>query len=150
MEFKAVVTGPEYNSFVDDLLKKFSSLELAEKVLQEISGDTLGFERVLERPAEAYFQLPSRGVSDNIGVIMNLTGVSRNGREPKQLHEAKTKLHAIVKEVVEQVSLIFDFQLSVQVFVTITLDGEAPIAPGSGIYSSVLESEAEMVTSTSE
>jgi hypothetical protein len=145
MKFKAVVVGPDDNIIVGDLMQKLGSLDFATEVLQKVADKKLGFGNPLDRPAEAYLQLPDRGMSKEIGVVMNLTGVSRDGREPKQFHEALQVLHDSTVSVIQEVMNRLEFTCGVQAWTTIMLDGPIPIDKDSGQYSSILESRAEWV-----
>ena len=61
-------------------------------------------------------------------------------------------LHALVKQTLFQVLRENTrwFDLEIQIFVVIMIDGDIETAPGSGRYSNTLESEPEWVSSSSE
>ncbi|MFA6601484.1 MAG: hypothetical protein WCT02_01295 [Candidatus Paceibacterota bacterium] len=119
-----------------------SSSEFAAEVLRAVVCDCLGVENVLQRPAEYYVQKADSGPSPKEGVMgveVRLSGASRNGRTAKQFH---TALKALLQTVSTTVRNALDSSQKCQVFVVIMLDGDIETAPGSGKYSSNLESEA--------
>ncbi len=140
MKFKAVLVG----NVPADLRNTISSVEFAKLLFNEIVGKVFGVPYPATRPAEYYMQQPDEGVSvhGSWGVIMNLTGVSRGNRPSKLFHEAIKRLHGPTAELVHKT---VGEGNQAQVFAAIMLDGDIETQPGSGQYSSVIESSAEWI-----
>lgn len=118
-----------------------SGTEFASEVLQEVIGEALGVKNVLNRPAEYYVQFADVGPAPKqgmMGIEVRLTGVSRNGRKAKQFHDALIALERIVEKMVMKT---LDRGKKCQIFCVIMIDGDVETSPGSGNYSSNLESE---------
>ncbi len=141
MKIKAACIGTPQG-----VAEALSGMAFAASVLHYVIGQNLGVTNVLDRPAEFYVQhadtgpAPKRGV---MGVEVRLTGATRDGRTPKQFHEALSGLLTIVKETVEEA---LPTGQQCQVFCVIMIDGQIETAPKSGKYSNALESEAVFVT----
>ncbi|MCL5794830.1 MAG: hypothetical protein M1338_00505 [Patescibacteria group bacterium] len=147
MKFKAVLSG--INTAINPaIVKAMSSSQLAKKLIELVSGKCLGAANPLFRPSEYYMQWPDMAVAaidGTMGVEMRLTGVSRDGREPKQFHEALRVLHEVTKDTLKQAMEESGCRESIQLFTAIMLDGEVPVDPKSGLYSNILEHPAEWI-----
>jgi len=140
MKTKAVVIGgPE------SLREAFSSHDFARAVLESVVEGILDVPHVLQRPAEYYVQeadrAPAISSTSIIGVEVRMTGISRNGRTAKQFHDALKKLEDIVENTVIA-TLPHATAPRCQVFCALMLDGDVETAPGSGVYSSIIEGKA--------
>ena len=144
MKVKAVVpvdsTGDQ-NSVPQRLMDAFGGGAFAKRVLVDVVGGCLGVENVLDRPAEYYVQRPDEMVAIEgkpLGVVVTISGASRDGRKAKQFHAALTKLYGIVKETIEALFAI-DEAADIQFFCVIQIDGQIELTPGSGTYGTQLE-----------
>ncbi len=137
MKLKAVIT----DSAPEALVEAFGGKDFALRFLTLIVGAHLDVLDPINRPAEYYVQEPDRTVcvGNKIGVELRFTGVSRNGRKAERFHKALAALVEIAKETIQS-ALGHDAQ-EVQLFCVLMLDGDVETSPGSGKYSSVLESE---------
>ena len=127
--------------------------QFAEEIIRKVMGGCLGAENPLERPAEYYVQFPDLTiqVKDGFyGVEFRLTGATRNDRTPAQFHKALKVEHEIVKTAVSDALKSLGAGVKVQMFVVIMLDGDIETKPGSGVYSNVIESDAEWVSAPEE
>jgi len=137
MKTKAAIIGG-----TDELRDAFSSSAFARIVIGAVIQDILGVKDALDRPAEYYVQKADQGpalVEGMSGVEIRITGISRNGRTPKQFHKALAKLEDITEGVVLGVGLD---GARCQIFCVLILDGDVEVRPDSGVYSSVLEGTA--------
>jgi len=141
MKLKAAITEGTPQEVVD----AFSSQEFAANFLQFVLPH-LGIKDALDRPAEFYVQRPDRTIAANrrCGVEVRLTGVSRGNRTAKMFHEALKTLDSLVKRTAYEA--LTAPEQSIQTFVVMMLDDEVETAPGSGIYSCVLEAEPSWQT----
>lgn len=142
MKIKAACIGTP-----DKVRVALSGTAFAGETLSRVIGGALGVENVLERPAEYYVQNADSGPAPQegfMGVEVRLSGATRDGRTAKQFHRAIAELDSIVSETVRAV---LEQGQRCQVFCVIMLDGEIETAPGSGIYSSNLESRPGWVSS---
>ncbi|MFA6018026.1 MAG: hypothetical protein WCT28_03265 [Patescibacteria group bacterium] len=148
MKIKAVV--PEDSTCLQDSVLRprcfvdaFGSEAFARRVLLEVVGECFGAERVLDRPSEYYVQRPDEmvviGNRQPLGVVVTISGVSRDGRRAKQFHAAMAKLCEIVKDTIEGALSVLDGAVDVQFFCLIQLDGQIELTPGSGTYGTQLE-----------
>ncbi|MBI2475327.1 hypothetical protein HYV69_02780 [Candidatus Uhrbacteria bacterium] len=124
-----------------------SSKRFAMSFLVDVVTEILGPQSAIERPAEFYVQWPDRTVytESGFGVELRLTGVSRYGRKASQFHKALAKLHDIAKNEIADALATSACGTRIQLYTVIMLDGDIETSPGSGVYSSVLEHEAEWV-----
>lgn len=140
MKIKAACIGTP-----KEVVDAFSSNPFVSTVLLRVVEKELGVMNVLSRPAEYYVQKADTGPAPKEGVMgveVRLSGVSRNGRTPKQFHNALSELVHIVKFTIEQ---IIDCDDKCQIFCVIMIDGEVEVKPNSGVYSFNLESMPEQV-----
>ncbi|MBI4812289.1 hypothetical protein HY798_02475 [Candidatus Falkowbacteria bacterium] len=143
VKLKAVVTeGTPARVF-----ETMRSIRFVKSFLVEVATEILEAKDALARPAEFYVQTPDRTVNteNGFGVELRLTGVSRNGRTPKQFHIALKRLHEIARA---EIAVALDDCIGgtkIQLFTVIMLDGDIETTPGSGVYSNVLEHPAEAV-----
>ena len=117
--------------------------------IEDIIKKQLGAKNPLERPAEYYVQEPDfiiQAVSCYYAVEFRLTGVTRNGRTPSQLHRALNAMHLLVKETIRIALVDSTSEERIQMFCVLMLDGDIETRPGSGEYSTVLESDAEWIS----
>ncbi|MEK7120695.1 MAG: hypothetical protein AAB840_01245 [Patescibacteria group bacterium] len=143
MKIKAACIGTP-----KEVAKSLSGSKFAEEVLSKVIGEALGVKYVLNRPAEYYVQKTDVGPSPQenmMGVEVRLTGVSRDGRTPRQFHQAMDTLIAIVNKTVSET---LPTHMRCQTFCVIMIDGEIETSPGNGSFSSNLESEAYWVDGT--
>ncbi len=140
VKLKAVIT----NNAPIELFQAFSSADFARSFLRCVAEENLGATNTMERPAEYYVQEPDRSIATgpNIGVELRLTGVSRNGRKASQFHGALHALVDIAEDIISDVLTELKGSEEVQLFCVLMLDGDIETEPGSGVYSSVLETEA--------
>lgn len=137
MKLKAVIT----ESAPQDLIKAFGGRLFAISFIGDIVTAIFHVRSPVGKPAEYYVQKPDLSIDTGYcGIIVNLTGVSRGRRKPKQFHDALKKLHEISKRRIET---LLDTNQTAQLFCTIMLDKEISIRPGE--YSNILESKAEWV-----
>ena len=144
MKVKAVVpvdsTGSD-DSVPKRLMDAFGGAAFARRVLTEVVGECLGVENVLDRPAEYYVQRPDEMVAIEgkpLGVVVTISGASRDGRKAKQFHTALTKLHGIVMDTIKSLFAL-DEAADVQFFCIVQLDGQIELTPRSGTYGTQLE-----------
>jgi hypothetical protein len=146
VKLKAVVTDGAPEPVVAAMGSKF----LAQRFLNEVVIDILAVEDARNRPAEFYVQFPDRSVftEDGFGVELRLTGVSRNGRKASQFHNALQQLHEIAMDAIAIALKKSETnpEMHIQLFTVLMLDGDIETSPGSGVYSSVLEHPAELVS----
>jgi len=119
------------------------SPDFAGRVLEGVCHDCLGATNVLGRPAEYYVQELDQTVrvGNDYGVEVRLTGVSRNGRTPKQFHEALKRLVELYRKQIYDALVSAVSTQRVQLFVVIMIDGDVEVSPDSGQYSNALESD---------
>lgn len=132
-----------------ELFATFGGAPFAREVLDSVIGDALGVENPTGSPGEYYVQHPDKTVTvedDVWGIEVRLTGVSRGSRKAAQFHRAIDALEAICIE--HAVAALADTRDGgrAQVFCVIMLDGDIETAPGSGVYTNVIESKAVWVT----
>lgn len=147
VKLKAVITDGAPQPVEEALY----SGEFAATFLVEVVQKLLGVTDAISRPAEFYVQHPDISIyagDGRFGVELRLTGVSRNGRTPKQFHEALKHLHEIAKTKIKLALEKCGSDSCIQLFTVIMLDGDIETSPGSGVYSNVLEHPAEWVTGT--
>ncbi len=141
MKLKAAIT----DGAPDELFVAFGAAWFAEAFIDRIATKLLGAKRAMSRPAEYYVQFPDRTIAVancEIGIEVRLTGVSRAGRSPEVFYKMLEELQRLVRETAKQV---LPSNVKAQIFVVVMLDGDIEVQPGSGRYSSVLESEAVWV-----
>lgn len=143
MKFKAAYT----DGVPPGLVKVLESGEFALTLLRQISAECLGAVKPEDRPAEYYVQTPDVTICANgvLGVEMRLTGVNRNGRAASVFHNALKRLDQVVSKAVSAALREAACDIPIQVFAVIMLDDDIETSPGSGVYSSNLESEAHWV-----
>jgi hypothetical protein len=143
MKLKAVLVGKHNERTV----KAFGSAKFTARFLDEIVDDHFGVKDARQRPAEYYMQKPDFAESLDgtglLGVEVRLTGVSRGNRPAKLFHEALKTLSRIVVETIQGTTW---GDKGVQVFCIIMLDGDVENPPGSGNYSSMIESPSIIVS----
>lgn len=108
----------------------------------------LGVKGARERPAAYFAQMPDTSVVIDplyLGVVFQLTGISRGEREPKQFHRAYEIAVTQVKGFVQAHTPV---GTRVQVFVQFCLDHDVPVTKGQGGYSSILDICEEWIEGT--
>lgn len=141
MKLKAVVT----QNVPECIMSAVGSPEFALAFLQGVVGGVFGVEDAAERPAEYYVQEPDRTICvGRAGVELRLTGVSRGARKTSVFHKALKALHDLAKERLQSaVNTLPGYR--VQLYTVLMLDGDIETAPGSGIYSCVVEHDPEWI-----
>ncbi len=128
------------NGTTDAVANSLSSPAFSDSALTTVIGNTFNVQDVLMRPAEYCVLNALRGPSSQPGVMgvqVCLTGVNRNGRASKKLHESLKVLVQVVKEAM--LNGLLPGQRC-QMFCVVELDAEIETAPDSGVYSRYLES----------
>lgn len=141
MKLKAAITDGTPQEVIDEL----SSKEFAHAFLVAVIGTVFKVDNPLDRPAEFYIQKPDITIQAHTtcGIEVRLTGVSRGTRPASVFHQALSALSVLVEQTVYE---SLPNGSGVQIFCVMMLDKEVETSPGSGVYSSVLESEPKMVT----
>ena len=142
MKLKAAIS----DGAPQELIMAYGSRDFAQRFLADVVGKVFGAENPDTRPAEYYVQTPDQTVQVHerlIGVEVRLTGVSREGRAASVFHRALEALDELVT-----VTAVANLQVGqiAQIFVVMMLDKEVETAPGSGIYSNVLEANPKRVS----
>lgn len=142
-KIKAVVPGGGSDES-KGLSRVFGGAPFAREVLDLVVGGCLGVEDPLNRPAEYYVQVPDETVyaGGKFGVVVTMSGVSRDGRTPKQFHAALMKLVDIATAYIRTALTNCKSTSRVQLFCVIQIDGQIELVPGKGAYGNQLESEA--------
>jgi len=147
MKLKAAITRGAPEAVVNAL----GSSEFARSFLVAVVEDQLGASKSIERPAEYYVQEPDYTVNieGRFGVELRLTGVSRSNRKAAQFHRAIKKLNELANQTIAKALQASGSGVEVQLFCVLMLDGDVETAPGSGVYSNTLESDAVLVQAKS-
>ena len=139
MKIKAACIGTP-----QEVVDAFSSNPFAASALMAV-GEKLGIHDILSRPAEYYVQkadvgpAPRKGI---MGVEVRISGVSRDGRTPKQFHDTLIEIVNIVRCTIEG---RIGSEDECQIFCVIMLDGAIEVSPSSGLYSVNVESKPTVV-----
>ncbi|MBI4022679.1 hypothetical protein HY375_00745 [Candidatus Berkelbacteria bacterium] len=137
MKVKATITRGAPSAVID----AFGGEVFAEDVLKHVIGDVLGAVDPSQRPAEYFVQEPDLSVcvhSGCLGVVVQLSGVSRGDRSPDSFLGALQLLEEIAIETIKRNR----GEARLQLFCVIALDGDVPAGSGVGGYSSLLETKA--------
>lgn len=136
MKLKAAIT----DGAPAGLIEAFGSKQFAIDFLNEVVIDVFKADCPGMRPAEFYVQKPdiTIGINTCWGVELRLTGVSRGGRAAHVFHQALKALKKLAKRTILK---HLPEGEDVQIFVVLMIDGDVETSPGSGTYTSVLETE---------